>query len=126
MTPLVYFVCAAATFRLTRLFSEDTITDGLRNRLDTVAVRGVARLRDGRPPTVVQRAAAFTAEGLGCPWCSSVWWAALVAGMWCWLAAPDADTGLLVWWAATSVLVSSAFTGAVSWLLAWVDPDRIR
>lgn len=96
MTGVTAALAALATFRLTRLVTADTITEGARRWAGGVRPwNGVPRL--DRPRTF---------EFITCPWCTSVWiGAAVAASTWAW-------AGPMLW--VNGALAFSAVAGLLS------------
>lgn len=93
-----------ATARLTRLAGQDTITARLRERL---------KKREGR-------AARFGVKLIACPWCFTIWAAALIFA---WLtAAYIYATGLIFWPAIVYPLEVLAASQLAALLTIWFDP----
>lgn len=124
MNALTYLVCALTTFSLTWLVTRDSITTGLRQRLEATADTGVYNTTHGTPATRWQRWAAWLAELVGCPFCASAWLGLAVALAWLWLAAPDLGWQESLWAVGTSTFVSRILTGIWTWLALLADPDR--
>lgn len=93
-----------ATTRLTRLVAQDTITARHRERL---------KKRTGR-------LAAFATKLISCPWCLSIWTAALIfAGL---TAAYAYSTGLIFWPLVAYPLEVLAASQLAALITLWLDP----
>lgn len=85
-----YILLALATWRLTRLFTRDTITAFLREQFyDRELVEGKQMSRT--PQAGVRR---VLADLFACPWCMSIWMALLV--VWVYLLTPWAQYAVLL------------------------------
>ena len=79
MTPIILAVGLLATFRLTRIVTDDTITETARRRLAGV------HERSGAAAPHIERPGVFFF--ITCPWCTSIWIGAGVAALlWAWPA----------------------------------------
>jgi hypothetical protein len=99
--PVTLIVGGLAVHRLTRLVTEDTITDPIRDRI-TGRVEQFGRVERAGEPSRPR-----LDEFLRCPWCVSVW----VAGGWALLAvtAPPvaAPVGAALAWSSVTGLLAS-------------------
>jgi hypothetical protein len=96
--PVTLIVGALAVHRLTRLITEDEITDPIRERLNPVVVNG---------PRGIERESSRLGYLVRCPWCVSPYvaagWAALT------VAAPAvaATAGAVLAWSSVTGLLAS-------------------
>lgn len=89
-------VCILAAYRITRVVTEDSITDAPRDRIyhwawvepgDGVAYQMFASRYDGEPGQPVPRAPwrTYVNELVNCPWCMGVWVSFAVTAFWAWV-----------------------------------------
>ncbi len=114
---LQILLLCVATFRLTRLVSQDQITQPIRDRLDRWEAEGRVDLDKHRVPTRRARGAAWLNEMLSCGWCSS-WWCGLFVAV-AWWAAVGVPDPLL--WVPVVALTASAFSGVVVLVVAGLE-----
>ncbi len=74
LTTFDYLVVTLATWRLTRLFVQDSITRFIREQFMDVVKSGRG-YRLEKPKSGVRR---ILAESFSCPWCTSIWVAMVV------------------------------------------------
>jgi hypothetical protein len=96
LSALQFLACCIACFRLTRLITDDKITDWLR-----------AKVVKEAPPKLKAKAR----EGITCPFCVSFYWACLITLGACllgWLPAASSPLWLAAVWGG-SVLINQIF-----------------